>query len=339
MIPDLINYFLTDNAVCNYTTTTTSQLLDARKRSWAFSLIEAMGIPTKIFPEIVQPGEILDKLQPSITDELGIPELPVISVASHDTASAYAAVPSEKDDVLTLSSGTWGLMGVIIPEPIINKKTLNYSLSNEGSVFNTIRLLSVNPNLWLLQECRRIWEQEGEAISWKKIITAAEDADPFLAFINPSDDFFTLPEYMPTSIQQYCKSSKQRIPITVGEITRVCLESLVFQYRLVKDRITNVLGKNLSTLHIVSGGSKNKLLNQFAANACGMTVIAGPTEPAVLGNIIMQMIAKGEISGLEEGKSLIAKSFPTKIYYPEECDLWNERYQEFLMKTKINAFM
>ena len=339
MISDLINYFLTGQAVCNYTTASTSQLLDARKREWALSLIRAMGIPDRIFPEIVMPGKVLGKLETSIGKEMSISNLPVISIASHDTASAFAAVPSKRDDVLYLSSGTWGLMGALVKEPIINRKTLAYNLSNVGGVFDSIRLLSVNPNLWLLQECRRIWHQEGDSLSWEDLIGAAEKSESFLAFINPSDDAFTLPNHMPTAVQQYCQLSGQMIPATNGEIARVCMESLAFQYRIVKERLTDVLRINLSALHIVGGGTKNRLLNQMAANACGIPVIAGPTEPAVLGNIMMQLIATGEISGLEEGRLLIADSFPTQTYLPTDSEMWNDAYQDFLRKTQTAPLM
>jgi len=339
MISDLVNYWLTGLAVCNYTTASTSQLLDARKRKWAFSLIQEMGIPDNIFPEIVQPGNILGILETSLTKEIGITNLPVISIATHDTASAFAAVPAESKDVLYLSSGTWGLMGAIIDEPIINRKTLIYNLSNEGSVFGSIRLLSVNPNLWLLQECRRVWSPKGDPLNWGDLIEAAENANSFIAYIYPSDDAFTLPDHMPSAIQDYCLKSGQTTPKGNGEIVRVCLESLAFQYRLMKDRLTDVLGIKLTALHIVSGGTKNKLLNQFAANACGIPVIAGPAEPAVLGNIMMQLIATGEIDGLEEGKSLIKNSFPTHTYYPEESEKWEDAYRDFLKKTQISPLI
>ena len=329
MISDLINYFLTGKAVCNYTSASTTQMLDARKRDWAFSVIQAMGIPKNIFPEVVQPGQVLEKLEKSLADEMGIRALPVIAVASHDTASAVVSMPTRSNQNFFLSSGTWGLLGKVVDQPIINQKVLDYHLTNEGGVFDTIRLLAINPNLWLLQECKRIWASEGDNYSWEELVSMAEETQCSSAFFNPKSDEFTIPANMPKSIQEFCRRTNQKIPQSKGEIVRACIESLAMSYRLTIDNLIDVLDQSPEILHIVSGGTRNRLLNQCAANACGVPVVAGPTEAAALGNIIMQMITLGDINNLDEGRNLIRVSFPTEHFYPENTSYWEEQYQTF----------
>lgn len=329
MIPDLINYFLTGRAVCNYTTASTTQMLDARKRDWAFPVIRTMGIPESIFPEVIQPGQILEKLDKSLVDEIGIKRLPVVVVASHDTASAVVSVPAQNDRFFFLSSGTWGLLGTVVDQPVINQQVFNYHLSNEGGVYNTIRLLAVNPNLWLLQECKRVWASEGEDYSWEDLIKLAEKTESISAYIDPTSDEFTLPPYMPGAFQEFCLRTGQKVPQSKGEIVRVCIESLALLYRYTIDNLVDVLGQYPEILHIVSGGTRNHLLNQCAACACGIPVTTGPTEAAALGNIIMQMITLGDIRNLEEGRELIRVSFPTNLYYPENSGYWEDEYQKF----------
>jgi len=336
MIPDLINYWLSGRAVCDYTIASTSHMLDARKKLWAYPIIRAMGIPEHIFPPIIQPGQVLERLDKLVAKETSLTRLPVVAIASHDTASAVVSVPAKTKDYLYLSSGTWGLLGTLTPEPIINHKVMKYNLSNEGGVFNTIRLLKLIPNLWLLQECWRIWAQEGEDLSWDELVSLAEQAKPFMASVNPEADDFTLPDHMPLMVQQTCRDLRQEVPQSKGEIVRVCLESLAFSYRYTIDQLFDVLGQKPEVLHILGGGTKNRLLNQFTANATHINVVTGPTEAAVLGNIIMQMIALGDISGLEEGRELLRASFPTETYSPFDSDLWEDQYQKFLKTLDLH---
>jgi len=329
MIPDLINYWLTGRIECNYTTASTSQLLNVYERQWAAPLLRTMGIPFEIFPAISQPGIILGHLLPDIIRESGLSNAKVVSVASHDTASAFLTVPADKGNRLCLSSGTWGLMGSNIDDPIVNEKALEYDLSNEGGAFGKNRLLSMRPNFWLLQECRRSWNMGNNPLSWDDIIFHARNAKGFTSLINPADEIFILTEDMPKAVQQYCEISGQTIPVSIGETARVIFESLACQYRMMKLQLSEVLNKEPDTLNIVGGGSRNDFLNQMAADACGVKVVSGPAEATVLGNIIMQLIALGEISGIDAGHEVIKASFPYRTFVPERSEIWEPIYSKF----------
>ena len=335
MIPDLINYWLTGRAACEYTNTTNTQLLDVRKKQWAYSMINALGIPTHIFPEVVSPGQIFEMAQKSIIQEAALPPIPVVATSTADTACAVAAVPAQTDDYIYLSSGTWGLLGVESPDPILTDKVQKYNFGNEGGVFNTIRLLRNVVNLWLLQECRRLWNLQGQGMTWDDFTRLAQRAKPFAAYIDPDAQEFVIADNMPKRIQDYCQRSGQKVPQDKGDIIRVCLESLAFKYRYTIEKLTDIIGKTLPILHIVGGGARNKMLCQFAANACNLLIVAGPYEATSLGNILMQMIAIGDISSLEEGRSLIRSSFPIETFEPENQEIWERHYQEFLDVTKL----
>ena len=335
MIPDLINYWLTGRGVCEYTNASNTQLMNVRTKEWAFSLIQAMGIPTYIFPEILEAGEILEQVRPSILEETGLQPLPVIATVTADTGAAVASVPAKTNNFAYLSSGTWGLMGVELTEPMLTDKVQQHNFGNEGGVFDTIRLLRNIPNLWFVQECRRIWSLEGQSHSWAELIQMAEAAKPFLAYFDPDEPQFLLPDHMPRTIQDYCAKSGQNIPQDKGEIIRVCLESLALKYRHTIDKLTDILGKTPKAFHIVGGGGQNKMLCQFAASACKIPVIVGPYEATALGNIMVQMIALGDIKDHAEGRTLIDRSFPTEEYLPKDLGEWEEQYQRYLEITRL----
>jgi sugar (pentulose or hexulose) kinase len=335
MLPDLINYWLTGRAVSEYTVASTSHLLDAQSNDWSISLINAMGIPTGIFPEIILPGQVLAKLHPSVAEATGLGPIPVVAPACHDTAAAIAAVPAAVDSYAYLSSGTWGLLGAVIPRPIITDKVAAYNFANEGGVSGTIRLLHNSINLWLVQECRRIWAREGENLSWEALIMLTRQARPFAAFIDPDASVFKLPAHMPTAVQHACGKTGQPVPRSKGEIVRAILESLAVKYRYSLDKLADILGRRPQVLHIVGGGGQNKLLCQFAANALNMPVIAGPYEATSVGNIIGQMVAGGDLSGFDEGRQLVANSFPTETYTPVDPDGWEAQYQRYLKVTGL----
>jgi rhamnulokinase len=335
MMPDLLNYWLTGRAVCEYTIASTSHMLNARSKQWAYHVIEAMGIPEHIFPPIVQPGQVLEMLDWNITEETGLLRLPVIASSSHDTASAVASVPAKTDNYFYLSSGTWALLGAELREPVITKKVMDYHVTNEGGVFNTIRLLRDISSLWLLQECKRIWTLEGDQYNWNDLVLMAEKAEPFMAYINPEAEEFVLPTNMPQAIQKACRRMVQNVPQSKGEIVRVCMESLAFTYRYTFDQLVDIIGRRPEVLHMVGGGIQNKLLNQFTANVINLPVIAGPVEAAALGNVIMQMIAIGDLGSLAEGRNLVGTSFPTETYTPMDVNLWEDKYQGFLKTLKI----
>jgi sugar (pentulose or hexulose) kinase len=335
MIPDLINYWLTGRKVCEYTNASTTQFLDATSKNWAFQMLGDLGIPVDIFPEILEPGQVIDNINANVQEEIGLGEIPVIAGATHDTAAAVAAVPAFVDNFAYLSSGTWGLLGVEIPEPLLTEQVYKYNFGNEGGVLNTICLLSNVVNMWFVQECTRVWKLQGIEYSWEQISDMASEAQPFTAFINVDESNFLLPENMPKAIQAYCKRTGQNIPQSHGEILRTIMESLAMKYRNNFDILTTLLGAPPEVFHIVGGASRNSFLNQLTANALGIPVAAGPSEATALGNIIIQMIAMGDVKDIPEARSLLASSFPTKTFEPQDTHQWNENYESYLEKTKI----
>ena len=335
MIPDIINYWMTGRAACEYTNASNSQFLDARTKKWAYPLIRAMGIPEHIFPEILEAGSILGDMLQSILDETNLPPVPVIATVTADTGAAVASVPADIENFAYLSSGTWGLLGVELPQPMLTEPVMKYNFGNEGGVFGTIRLLRNIPNLWLVQECRRIWALEEKQFSWGELIQFAQEAQPFLAFIDPDQPQFLIPENMPATIQETCRLSRQITPASKGEFIRVCLENLAFKYRHTIDKIAKILSRTPEAFHIIGGGARNKMLCQFAANACNMPVIVGPEEATAVGNIIVQMIALGDLKNHNEGRDLIRQSFPTEQFYPQAPVQWESEYKKFLSVTGL----
>ena len=294
-----------------------------------------MDIPEQIFPEILDAGEILAPVRQSILRETGLPPIPVIATVTADTGAAVASVPTRISNFAYLSSGTWGLLGVETPEPILTDKVQEHNFGNEGGVFDTIRLLRNIPNLWLVQECKRVWAIEGQNHTWDELVGMASQARHFLAYIDPDQPQFLLPDNMVKTIQETCKNSGQEVPKTKGEIIRVSLECLAFKYRHTIDKLTDILGKVPETFHIIGGGARNKMLCQYAANACNMPVIVGPEEATALGNIMLQMIACGDIKNHAEGRDLIRESFPTEDYLPQDPQAWEEEYSRFLKATRL----
>jgi len=329
-MPDLFNFWLTGHKVSEFTIATTTQCYDPRAGDWAWTMLEELGLPTRIFGEIVPPGTQLGPLHPAVAEETGAHELPVIATAGHDTAAAVAAVPAGDRDYAYISSGTWSLMGVEIEEPLITPRALAYNFTNEGGVEGTFRLLKNIMGLWLIQECRREWAQAGEELAWDDLIRMAAEAEPFGGLVDPDDHRFLAPGNMPQKIQTYCAETGQPVPQSKGAIVRCALESLALTYRLVLERLEEMLGRKLSVIHIIGGGSKNRLLNQFTADATGRMVIAGPAEATSIGNILMQALALGHIGSLEEGRELVRHSFEVTTYEPGERARWDEAYQRYM---------
>ena len=292
-----------------------------------------MQLPTHIFPEIIEPGQVLAELHSSVTAETGLPAISVVATASHDTAAAVAAVPATQPNYAYLSSGTWGMVGVELEAPILTAKAQQYQFANEGGVGQTIRFINNNLNLWLLQECRRTWANQGQAHSWDDLAILAEQSEPFVACVDPNAADFFLPASMPQAIQQFCRRTGQAVPQTPGQIIRVVLESLAFRYRTAVDKLSEILERKPEVLHLIGGGGRNRLLNQFAANATGLPVIVGPFEATSAGNILVQMIALGDLFNLAEGRELVRRSFPTETYAPQNTEEWNEKYQWYLAKS------
>jgi rhamnulokinase len=322
-IPDLFNYWMSGMVTCEFTIATTTQCFNPISRFWALPLLESLGIPTHIFPSICQPGTRLGKLLPAIASEMGAGSISVIAPACHDTGSAVVAVPAKNADFVWLSSGTWSILGAEVWEPALGPKALEYNFTNEGGVFGTWRLSKNIMGLWLVQECKREW-----GLSYDELTRLAAEAKPFLAVIDADHPTFLHPGNMPGKICKFCTDTNQPIPQTQGEIIRVELESLALKYRFTLERLEELTGKHLEPLHIFGGGVKNRLLNQFSADATGRTVIAGPVEATAIGNILMQAIALGELSSLQNARQLVRRSFEIEEYHPEKSDGWERAFEK-----------
>ena len=330
MMPDLLNFWLTGRKANEFSEATTSQCYDPRAGTWAYGLLEKLGIPTHLFGEIVPPGTVLGPLLPAIAAETGLPQVSVIAPATHDTGSAVAAVPMDPADAIYLSSGTWSLMGVESKVPIINEAMLAYNLTNEGGVNGTFRLLKNIMGLWLVQECRREWQRAGETYDYDALAQMAADAPAFGPLVYPGDDSFLAPGDMAPRIRAFCRETGQVVPETKGAVLRCVLESLALEYRWVAEKLDELMGKRLSTIHIIGGGSKNELLDQFAADATGRTIVAGPVEATALGNVLVQAIALGHIGSLAEGRDVMKESFALKTFEPQDTAAWDAVYQSYM---------
>ncbi len=334
-IPDLLNYFLTGKMATEYTIASTGALLDAAKRTISTEILDAMGIPHGLFPPLVRPGQRLGRLSDALLDEVGQTRVEVIHVASHDTASAVMAVPAKDKDFIYISSGTWSLLGAELSAPMITPASQANNFTNEGGVEGTIRFLKNIMGLWLVQESRRQWKREGKDYSFADLSAMASAAKPLRCLIDPDDKRFTAPGNMPRRIADYCRETGQPVPETEGEIIRCILESLALCYRATIDKINAMRGQAATALNIVGGGTQDKLLCQFAADACGIPVYAGPVEATAIGNIAMQAIAAGELSSLSEARAVVADSFPLDTYLPDPAaqGAWDEAYTRFLRLT------
>jgi rhamnulokinase len=329
-IPDLFNFWLSGHKASEFTIATTSQCYDPRAGDWARRMLDRLGIPSDIFGPIVPPGSVLDKLQSSVAEETGSPAIPIIASAAHDTASAVAAVPTTDTDYMYLSSGTWSLMGLELDRPIITEQSLAYDITNEGGVNGTFRFLKNIMGLWLIQECRREWARAGESYSYDELTQMAAAAPAFGPLVSLKGNRFLPPGDMPGRLQAFCAETGQVVPETKGEIVRCALESLALEYRWVAQRLEELAGRPLPTVHIFGGGSQNRLLNQFTADATGRTVVAGPVEATAIGNVLVQALGLGHIASLAEGRALVRRSFPVETYEPDAPAAWDGAYQRYL---------
>lgn len=330
MIPDLFNYWLSGILTSEFTDATTTQCYDPLNRKWAWPVLEALGIPKHLFQPVTQPGTILGPLLPFISKETGAGKVPVIAPACHDTGSAVAAVPAEGKHFAWISSGTWSIIGTEASEPGITAETLKYNFTNEGGVAGSWRLCKNIIGLWLVQECKRTWAFQGEDLSYDQITAMANNARPFLAVIDPDDIVFLHPGDMPARIQTYCQRTGQKIPETKGEIVRVALESIALKYRWVLERLEEVTGYPLQPIHIIGGGTKNQLLNQFTADATRRDVVAGPVEATATGNLLMQAVAIGHLGSIDDVRAVVRRTFAPEIYSPISNGGWDEAYGQLL---------
>jgi rhamnulokinase len=327
-IPDLLNYWLTGRVCSEYTIATTTQFVDARTRAWAVRLLAEIGLPTRLLPEIVAPGTVIGTIQTDAAPRLA--GTPVVAPACHDTASAVASVCAGGATAF-ISSGTWSLVGTELDAPVITAKARDLNFTNEGGVCGTVRLLKNIGGLWLLQACRKAWAGEGQPIDYGTLLSAAaDDRLSFASLIDPDHQSFLNPADMPAEIARYCRQTSQHEPSSPAAFARAILESLALKYRVVLESLEEVTGRRFEQVRIVGGGSRNRLLNQFTADATGRPVLAGPVEATALGNVAMQMLATGAIGSLAEARSVIERSFPVERFEPSATDRWDAQYRRFL---------
>jgi len=334
MMPSLLNYLFTGRMVDEATAVSTSQLIDPRTGGFVRELFDTFGIPFKITPEIIKPGQVIGGIRQDISAELGIKPVPVAAVGSHDTASAVAAVPAESGNWCYISSGTWSLMGLEIPEPFIDEKTVRYGFTNEGGVGGTIRYLKNIMGLWLVQECKRQWAKEGEDISYARLTEMAAEAEPRRSFVNCNSSIFLAPGGMVERIANFCRDTAQPVPESKGQVVRCALESLALTYRDTLNALEDVLGKRIDVIHIVGGGTQNTLLSQMTADACNRQVVAGPVEATAIGNILMQAVALGDLASTAELREVVRNSYAPVHYDPRDTAKWDDAWERF---EKIRA--
>jgi rhamnulokinase len=333
-MPDLFNYFFTGERRAELSIASTSQMLDPRHRTWAKGLLHQLQLPQEILPSLIPSGTIVGSLTPDLATACGVEPMPVIAPGCHDTASAIAAVPVVNEaaqDWCYLSSGTWSLMGVELPEPFINEQSRKLNYTNELGVAGRVRFLKNIMGLWLVQECRRQFAADGYDHSYSELTQMAERATPFVASIDPDHGPFLSPGDMPGKIERFCASTKQRTPSTRGEFIRTCLESLALAYRQTLEGLEQMLGRKIAVIHIVGGGSQNELLNQMTADACGRTVIAGPVEATAAGNVLVQAMAVGLVKSLAEARAIVRASLETRQFTPNNTGKWDDAFERFRM--------
>ncbi len=317
--PDLINYWLSGARVCEFSNATTTQLFNPSTGTWATDLMDRFGIPSHIFPEIVQPGTHLGAYE----------GIPVFTPACHDTGSAVAAVPASSENYAYISSGTWSLVGLEVTDPVLTDAAREANVTNEGGVYGTYRLLQNVAGMWLVEQCRDQWAKAGGQLSYDQMSALAAEAPALQSFIKPNDPRFLTPGDYPRLIQAYCAETGQAVPQTKGAIIRCILESLALKYREVLDKLVELSGRSVEVVHIVGGGSQNHLLCQMTANATARLVMAGPVEATVIGNALVQLITHGDLADIREARQFVARMEPLIQYEPQETDRWQEAYARY----------
>jgi rhamnulokinase len=333
MIPDLFHYWLTGNAVCEFTNATTTQMVNAEKRAWSRDLMERLELPVDLPAGIVEPGTQVGALLEEVTSSRTLRGTPVIAPATHDTGSAVAAVVA-REGTAFISSGTWSLLGTELDVPLITDEALRLNFTNEGGVCGTTRFLKNVMGLWMLQCCRSSWNSRGQVYEYRELMELASREADFEQLVDPDDESFLHPDDMPKAIDDFCARTQQSAPKTPGAYARTVLESLAFKYRQVIGDLERLTRKPIHQIRIIGGGSKNHLLNQFAADATGRRVLAGPAEATALGNVAMQILATGAASSLSEARAMIDRSFPTETFEPRETDKWERHVARFQHYTE-----
>jgi rhamnulokinase len=333
-MPDVISYLLTGNIVTEYTVASSGGILDAAKRTFDREILAAVGLDETKFGPIVQPGTNVGVLSADLAEWAGLPQIPVVAVGGHDTASAVAGVPALDRNFAYLSSGTWSLMGIETYEPKINAITEASNITNEGGVEGTIRLLKNITGMWIVEQCLQRWKKDDIVYTYPEMVALAEAADEFVCFIDPDDPMFVCPADMPKAIVEYCQQTGQQAPRTHGEFIRSIFESLALKYRMFLDVFRTLAEYPIDKLHVIGGGSRNKLLNSFTANAIGVQVVAGPAEASSLGNIMMQAKACGAVATLTDMRKIIAANTELDTFTPADQDKWDAAYTRYLTIIK-----
>ena len=327
--PDLYGYFFTGEQRTEYTIATTSMLYDGEQRRWDTDTMQRLGIPSGVFTEVDFAGTLRGRIREAVARELGISRVPFAAVGTHDTASAVAAIPGEGNFAFC-SSGTWSLFGVESERPVKTDAVYDANFSNEGTAQGTFRLLKNIMGLWLVQECRRDWQKQGNFLSYDEIDAQAKASAGLRSIINTDDLRFYAAGNMQKKIQEYCEKTRQPVPETVGETARCIYDSLALKYRYALETLERFRGGRIERLNIVGGGTKNKLMNQLAADATGRTVVAGPVESACVGNLLLQAVALGELKDVSEARAVVRASFATETYVSRQDQQWQDAYGRLL---------
>lgn len=330
LMPDLFGYLLTGKKRAELSIASTTQIMNAVNRSWSETVLDALGIPKNILPEICMPATELGELSEEICRELDIPSAKVISVCGHDTQCAAAAAPTEEEDFIFISCGTWSLFGTETDEPVINEKSSVLNITNETGCGGKTTFLKNIIGLWLIQESRRQFRREGKEYSFADLEKMALECEPFKCFIDPDAPEFVPVGNIPERVREYCRRTNQPVPESVGEVMRCIYESLALKYRLTFDEIRECTGKEYRKIHLVGGGTKDGMLCRMTAAACNCDVAAGPIEATAYGNIAMQLIAVGAIPDIKTARQIIAKSDNVKLYSPENTEEWERAYKKYL---------
>ncbi|GGJ04936.1 carbohydrate kinase [Alicyclobacillus cellulosilyticus] len=338
LIPDLLDYFLTGEVAAEFTNATTTQLLHPGTRDWDEELLQAAGIPRRLLPPVAPPGQVIGPpaADPELRADGMCSRVLVVRVASHDTASAVVAVPVAAEPYAFISSGTWSLLGTTVAAPVLSMRAQRFNFTNEGGVGN-YRLLKNIMGLWLLQETQRTFAQAGLPHALAELLARAESAPPFAALFDPDDPRLLFPGDIPARIRDLCRAAGEPPPDDPGAMVRAILESLALKYRLVLAQLEQILGQRVAALHIVGGGSQNRLLCQWTADATGRPVYAGPVEASAVGNALVQLAALGEVRGSAEMRELVRRSFPVAVYWPTSTAAWDAAYERFCRLTAGSA--
>ena len=333
--PTLFGYYLGGVTVVDSTWASVTQLMDARRRKWSREVLRALGIPARVLPQIVPPATVVGELRSGLAEAVGLNAARITAVGSHDTASAFAAAPAARTAAaLIISSGTWSLIGKLIPKPITGPEAMAVNISNEGGIGN-VRFLKNCMGTWLVQELRRAWRvRDGREMEWEEMNRLCEQGRPFAAFLDPDDHGFYNPQNMESAIVEYCRRTAQEPPTDRGTLLRCVYESLALKYRLVSEQIAEASRSPVSVIHIVGGGSRNTFLNQLTANACGRKVVAGPEEATAVGNAVAQAMALGIIRRPADARSMIQSAFPIREFLPRDPDTWEKAYVRFRAAAK-----